>query len=118
MAAVVVFKGQGFGLALIQPLRSRALGRNGVSSLAVKVLTWNVRDVGWNPTWIHFFQVSGCFKKIISLQNRLFFPYSLFGSHICSLKIHKVVFDQEELLEITRKSLHLVFGHADHNGGG
>ena len=39
-------------------------------------------------------------------KQSLFFPWNfLFGNHICSLKMHKFVFDQEELLKSTWKSL-------------
>ena len=33
--------------------------------LEVKVHTQNVRDVGLNPTWFHFFPVIGCLNKLL-----------------------------------------------------
>ena len=40
------------------------LGGSGFIGLVVKILTQNVRNIGLNPTWSHFSQQSGCFKKI------------------------------------------------------
>ena len=39
------------------PRVSRVLGKSELSGLAVKLLTWNVRDMGLNPNWFQLSQL-------------------------------------------------------------
>ena len=54
----------------LSPWVSRLLQKSGLNGLEVKVLTWNVRDMGLNPIWFHFSQLRWEF----SMNKLLFAP--------------------------------------------
>ena len=59
------------------------------------------------------------YQAILSIfpgQNGFFSKAFPIGSHNYSSKIHKVVFDWEELLKSPESSCSEVYGHANHNG--
>ena len=62
-------QGQGFWSSHYSPWVGKALERSGVSNLAVKVLTQNVRDVSLNPTWSQIFPTKWMFQKENLFQN-------------------------------------------------
>ena len=62
--------------------------------------------------------VSGHFEHIFLVKIEFNFSIAFpIGKPYLFLKIHKVVFDHEELLKITWKILQAGFWHANHNGG-
>ena len=61
----VGLQGQGLRSNPYSPWAAGALGRSGVSGLAVKELVWNGGGGhGFKPTWSRFFPASGCFEEI------------------------------------------------------